>query len=205
MVGQHTVGTVEAGQSADGFSGQVSGRQCSSCPGIHQSLEGCLSISRSISHEDRPKNLQSLPQNRFTSSFSFKDRFIHLFIYDRQREREGQRHRRRKKQAPCPELDVGLDPRFPRSRPGPKAGAKPLSHSGIHRFVSFFLRNWNCQSWMEFQGDLITVSRLQCVETWLHQPVAKCQAGIVFTIEIWATIGFWGQPQGQIPWQYMEV
>ena len=29
------------------------------------------------------------------------------------------------------EPDVGLDPRTLGSRPGPKAGAKPLSHPGI--------------------------------------------------------------------------
>ena len=29
------------------------------------------------------------------------------------------------------EPDVGLDPRTPGSGPGPKAGAKPLSHPGI--------------------------------------------------------------------------
>ena len=29
------------------------------------------------------------------------------------------------------EPDVGLDPGTPGSRPGPKAGAKPLSHPGI--------------------------------------------------------------------------
>ena len=33
--------------------------------------------------------------------------------------------------APCREPDVGLDPGTPGSHPGPKAGAKPLSHSGI--------------------------------------------------------------------------
>ena len=49
----------------------------------------------------------------------------------RERERERQRHRRKEKQAPCPELDVGLDPRTPGSSPGPKAGAKLLSHPGI--------------------------------------------------------------------------
>ena len=43
----------------------------------------------------------------------------------------GQRHRRRDKQAPCREPDGGLDPGTPGSRPGPKAGAKPLSHPGI--------------------------------------------------------------------------
>ena len=46
-----------------------------------------------------------------------------------ERERERQRHRRREK--PCREPDVGFEPRTPGSRPGPKAGAKPLSHPGI--------------------------------------------------------------------------
>ena len=43
-------------------------------------------------------------------------------------ERERQRHRQREKQAPCREPDVGLDPWSPGSRPGQKAGAKPLHH-----------------------------------------------------------------------------
>ena len=47
------------------------------------------------------------------------------------RERERQRHRRREKQAPCREPDLGFDPRPPGLCPGPKAGAKPLSHPGI--------------------------------------------------------------------------
>ena len=42
-----------------------------------------------------------------------------------------QRHRQREKQAACREPDVGLDPGSPGSGPGPKAGAKPLSHPGI--------------------------------------------------------------------------
>ena len=46
------------------------------------------------------------------------------------RDRERQRHRQREKQAPCREPDVGLDLRSPGSRPGLKAGAKPLSHLG---------------------------------------------------------------------------
>ena len=67
------------------------------------------------------------------SNFFFKD-FIYLFIEMqrvRERERERQRHRQREKQAPCREPDVGLDPRTLGSCPGPKAGAKPLSHPGI--------------------------------------------------------------------------
>ena len=62
-----------------------------------------------------------------------------LFIYLFQRERERQRHRQREKQAPCRETDVGLDPGTTGSCPGPKAGAKPLSHPGIP--VSVFLDN----------------------------------------------------------------
>ena len=58
--------------------------------------------------------------------FFFKD----LFIYDRHREREAETQRR-EKQAPCREPDVGLDPGSPGSCPGPKAGAKQLSHPGI--------------------------------------------------------------------------
>ena len=49
----------------------------------------------------------------------------------RERERERQRHRQREKQAPCWELYAELHPGTPGSHPGPKAGAKPLSHPGI--------------------------------------------------------------------------
>ena len=48
----------------------------------------------------------------------------------REREREAEQ-RRREKQAPCQEPDAGLNPETPGSRPGPKAGTKPLSHPGI--------------------------------------------------------------------------
>ena len=41
------------------------------------------------------------------------------------------RPRQREKQAPCREPDAGLDPRTPASRPGPKAGAKPLGSPEI--------------------------------------------------------------------------
>ena len=37
------------------------------------------------------------------------------------------------------EPDVGLDPGSPGSRPGPRAGAKPLRHAGIPPFFHFFL------------------------------------------------------------------
>ena len=48
-----------------------------------------------------------------------------LFIHDRQRDRE--------KQAPCREPNAGLDPGTAGLHPGPKAGAKPLSHQGSPR------------------------------------------------------------------------
>ena len=69
----------------------------------------------------------------------FKDLFICDRHREREREREGQRHRRREKQPPCREPNVGLDPRTPGSRPGPKAGAKLLSHPGIPYFYVFSL------------------------------------------------------------------
>ena len=50
---------------------------------------------------------------------------------DTERERERQKHRQREKQAPCREPDVELDPGSPGSRPGPKAGAQPLSHPDV--------------------------------------------------------------------------
>ena len=50
---------------------------------------------------------------------------------DTHRERERLAETQREKQAPCREPNVGLDPGTPGSRPGPEAGAKPLSHPGI--------------------------------------------------------------------------
>ena len=38
------------------------------------------------------------------------------------------------------EPDVGFDPGSPGSRPGPKAGAKPLRHPGIPDFIYLFDR-----------------------------------------------------------------
>ena len=36
--------------------------------------------------------------------------------------------------------DVGFDPRSPGSRPGPKAGTKPLRHPGIPPMLDIFKR-----------------------------------------------------------------
>ena len=52
-------------------------------------------------------------------------------------EREGGTHRER--QAPW-EPDLGVDLGIPGARPGPKAGAQPLSHSG-NPYFSYFRPN----------------------------------------------------------------
>ena len=49
---------------------------------------------------------------------------------DRERQRERERESQREKQAPCRTKDVGFNPETPESCFQPKAGAKPLSHTG---------------------------------------------------------------------------
>ena len=66
-----------------------------------------------------------------------------LFIWEREREREiapaegegeaDSLHR---------EPNVGFDPGSPGSRPGPKAGAKPLHHPGIPKLIYLRERTW---------------------------------------------------------------
>ena len=66
--------------------------------------------------------------------------------------RDTQREAEREKQAPCREPDVGLNPGSPGSRPGLKAGAKPLSHSGCPYSV-FKKRNFAfCNNMGEPEG-----------------------------------------------------
>ena len=59
--------------------------------------------------------------------------FKFLFIYDSHREREREAETQAEGEAGSMhrEPDVGFDPGCPGSRPGPKAGAKPLRHPGI--------------------------------------------------------------------------
>ena len=53
---------------------------------------------------------------------------------DTERER-GAETKAEEKQAPCREPTERLNARTPRSRPGPKGGAQPLSHPGFPDFV----------------------------------------------------------------------
>ena len=63
--------------------------------------------------------------------------FKFLFIYDSHREREREAETQAEGEAGSMhrEPDVGFDPGSPGSRPGPKAGAKPLLHPGIPREI----------------------------------------------------------------------
>ena len=62
---------------------------------------------------------------------------FYLFMIVTHRKREREREREAETQAEVEagpmhrEPDVGFDPGSPGSRPGPKAGAKPLRHPGI--------------------------------------------------------------------------
>ena len=62
--------------------------------------------------------------------FFFKD-FIYLFMIVTERERGSETQAEGEAGSVHREPDVGFDPGSPGSRPGPKAGAKPLRHPGI--------------------------------------------------------------------------
>ena len=72
----------------------------------------------------------------FCFVFCFFVFFNFLFIYDSHREREREAETQAEGEAGSMhrEPDVGFDPGSPGSRPGPKAGAKPLRHPGIPRY-----------------------------------------------------------------------
>ena len=54
-----------------------------------------------------------------------------MIVREREREREAETQAEGEAGSMHWEPDVGFDPRSPGSRPGPKAGAKPLRHPGI--------------------------------------------------------------------------
>ena len=61
--------------------------------------------------------------------------FIYLFMIVTQREREAETQAEGEVGSMHQKPDVGFDPGSPGSRPGPKAGAKPLRHPGIPHFA----------------------------------------------------------------------
>ena len=62
-----------------------------------------------------------LEYNESLILFFFNKDFIYLLMRETHTEIERQRHRQREKQAPRREPNMGLDPKSPGSRPGPKA------------------------------------------------------------------------------------
>ena len=107
---------------------------------------------------------------RFTTYFFkiFLFKRFYLFIHERHTHTQRQRHRQREKQAPCREPDVGLDPRTPGLHPGPKAGAKPLSHPGIPA-CGFLTKPWG--------GSLILFTEMIVVPGLLYSATClSCQA-----------------------------
>ena len=68
--------------------------------------------------------------------------FLFFFlIYDSHREREREREAETQAEEEAGSMhrepDVGFDPGSPGSRPGPKAGAKPLRHPGIPGIIFY--------------------------------------------------------------------
>ena len=55
-----------------------------------------------------------------------------------EREREAETQAEREAGSMYREPDVGFDPGSPESRPGPKAGAKPLRHPGIPSLIVLY-------------------------------------------------------------------
>ncbi|CAD7681732.1 unnamed protein product [Nyctereutes procyonoides] len=80
---------------------------------------------------------------------------FYFFIHERERERQ------REKQAPCRKPDVGLDPRTPVSRPGLKAGVKPVSHPGVQNQTRNCWQNYldfhRCEKAMTAKGGDVSV------------------------------------------------
>ena len=78
-----------------------------------------------------------MPLDLFFFFFFFFFLIFFLFIYDSHREREREAETQAEGEAGSMhrEPDVGFDPGSPGSRPGPKAGAKPLRHPGIPKLL----------------------------------------------------------------------
>ena len=100
----------------------------------------------------------------FIFIFYFFLRF-YLFIHERHTQKERQRHRQREKQAPCRELDVGLDPRTPGSHPGLKA---VLNHWATRAARSPSFKEWK---WASLKRASVSILLLGCLppHAWLSE------------------------------------
>ena len=83
--------------------------------------------------QNKRRDFNSFENSKILSSF-FLNFYLFMIVTERERGTEtqaegeaGSMHR---------EPDVGFDPGSPGSRPGPKAGAKPLRHPGIPPYCS---------------------------------------------------------------------
>ena len=65
-----------------------------------------------------------------------------------QREREAETQAEGEAGSMHREPDVGFDPRTPGSRPGSKAGAKPLRHPGIPRSLKYIVNKIRHRKYM---------------------------------------------------------
>ena len=66
-----------------------------------------------------------------------------MIVTQRQREREAETQAEGEAGSMHQEPDVGFDPRSPGSRPGPKAGAKPLRHPGFPNLLISHIEQQN--------------------------------------------------------------
>ena len=74
-----------------------------------------------------------VPDFLFNFFFNF---YLFMIVTEREREREAETQAEGEAGSMHREPDVGFDPGSPGSRPGPKAGVKPLHHPGIPGFHS---------------------------------------------------------------------
>ena len=82
--------------------------------------------------QNKRRDINSFENSKILSSF-FLNFYLFMIVTERERGTEtqaegeaGSMHR---------EPDVGFNPGSPGSRPGPKAGAKPLRHPGIPKIL----------------------------------------------------------------------
>ena len=87
-------------------------------------------------------------------------------MIEREREREREAETQREKQAPCREPNAEFDPETPGWRPGPKAGAKLLSHPGIPRLDSL-IKGQRLAEWIKTQD--LTICYPQETHWWSKQ------------------------------------